>query len=569
MIFPYPSIIITAIALLLFSLSGHIRQQRQAQKAQAAGAPITFDNIIDRSGIGFVLNNSATPQKHQIETMMAGVAAFDYDNDGWLDLYFANGASLPEFDKSDPKFFNRLYRNKGDGTFEDVTGKAGVRGKGYSMGVATGDYDNDGNVDLYVAGVNHNQLFRNGGDGTFTDVTERAGAAAIHPKYGKTYAVSAGWLDYDNDGWLDLLVVNYLNWELRAAPPCKSKGIRAYCNPNSFAGQPNMLFRNNRDGTFTDVSESAGIGKHIGKGMGAAFADYNDDGFTDIFVANDTFRNFLFTNLGDGAFREGGILAGVAFNENGKSIAGMGADFRDVDNDGRPDIFVTAMVGDTFPLYKNMGNSFNDVTSSAGITLPTIRMTAWGNGIYDFDNDGLKDLFTANGAILDNSMEIDNLPYELPNSLLRNEGNCTFTDVSRQAGKSFIAPLAHRGAAFGDFNNDGRMDIVTTGLNAKPELLINRTANNHHWLIVRLIGKKSNRDGLGAKLKITAGKVVQYNHATTSVGYSSSSDKRVHFGLGSEGKVASLEIIWPRGAKQILTDIKADQVVSVNEATER
>jgi hypothetical protein len=569
MMFPYPSFIVTAIALLLLALPGQTGPQRPAKKTHAAGAPITFDNIIDRSGIGFVLNNCATPQKHQIETMMAGVAAFDYDNDGWLDIYFANGASLPEFDKSDPKFFNRLYRNKGDGIFEDVTLKTGVRGKGYSMGVATGDYDNDGNVDLYVTGVNHNQLFRNNGDGTFTDVTERAGIAAVHPKYGKTYAVSAGWLDYDNDGWLDLLVVNYLNWDLRTAPPCKSKGIRAYCNPNSFAGQPNMLFRNNRDGTFTDVSEAAGIGRHIGKGMGAAFADYNGDGLTDIFVANDTFRNFLFTNKGDGTFEEGGILAGVAFNENGKSIAGMGADFRDVDNDGRPDIFVTAMVGDTFPLYRNMGNSFDDVTSSAGIALPTIRMTAWGNGVYDFDNDGLKDLFTANGAILDNSMEIDNLPYELPNSLLRNEGNCTFTDVSRQAGKSFTSPLAHRGAAFGDFNNDGRIDIVTTGLNAKPELFINRTANNHHWLIVRLIGKKSNRDGLGAKLKLTAGKVVQYNHATTSVGYSSSSDKRAHFGLGSESKVASLAIIWPGGAKQTLADIKADQVVTVNEATER
>jgi hypothetical protein len=569
MMFPYPSFIVTAIALLLLALPGQTGPQRPAKITHAAGAPITFDNIIDRSGIGFVLNNCATPQKHQIETMMAGVAAFDYDNDGWLDLYFANGASLPEFDKSDPKFFNRLYRNKGNGMFEDVTLKTGVRGKGYSMGVATGDYDNDGNVDLYVTGVNHNQLFRNNGDGTFTDVTERAGIAAVHPKYGKTYAVSAGWLDYDNDGWLDLLVVNYLNWDLRTAPPCKSKGIRAYCNPNSFAGQPNMLFRNKRDGTFTDVSEAAGIGRHIGKGMGAAFADYNGDGLTDIFVANDTFRNFLFTNKGDGTFEEGGILAGVAFNENGKSIAGMGADFRDVDNDGRPDIFVTAMVGDTFPLYRNMGNSFDDVTSSAGIALPTIRMTAWGNGVYDFDNDGLKDLFTANGAILDNSMEIDNLPYELPNSLLRNEGNCTFTDVSRQAGKSFTSPLAHRGAAFGDFNNDGRIDIVTTGLNAKPELFINRTANNHHWLIVRLIGKKSNRDGLGAKLKLTAGKVVQYNHATTSVGYSSSSDKRAHFGLGSESKVASLEIIWPGGAKQTLADIKADQVVTVNEATER
>ena len=524
---------------------------------------ISFENTIDRSGINFILNNSRTPEKHQIETMMAGVAVFDFDNDNLLDIYFANGAALPSFDKSDPKFFNRLYRNNGKGTFADVTDKAGVKGKGYAMGVATGDYDNDGFVDLYITGVNHNQLFHNNGDGTFTDVTDKAQVTSVIKQYGKTYSVSAGWLDFDNDGWLDLFVVNYLNWNLKTAPPCKSKEIRAYCNPTHFDGQPNILYRNNHDGTFTDVSESSGIGKHIGKGMGVAFADYNGDGFTDIFVANDTFRNYLFENQRNGTFKEIGIISGVAFNENGKSIAGMGVDFRDINNDGNPDAFVTAMIGDTFPLYQNLGNQFADVTNNARLATPTIRLTAWGNGIFDFDNDGWKDMFAACGAILDNAMEIEGNPYPLPNLLLRNLGNGQFADVSKASGVA--NPLPHRGAAFGDFNNDGRVDIVTTNLNAKPELFLNRTQNLQHWLVVKLIGSKSNRDGLGAKMKITAGKLTQYNHVTTSVGYSSASDKRIYFGLAANSIIDRLEITWPSGTQQTLSKIKADQILVVKE----
>ncbi len=535
-----------------------------AQPAKPKPQPaITFENTIERSGINFILNNSRTPDKHQIETMMAGVAVFDFDNDDLLDIYFANGAALPDFDKSEPKFFNRLYRNKGDGTFADVTEKAGVKGKGYAMGVATGDYDNDGWVDLYVTGVNANQLFHNNGDGTFADVTEKASVTSIIAKYGKTYSVSAGWFDYDNDGWLDLFVVNYLNWNLKTAPPCKSKGIRAYCNPTHFEGQPNILYRNNHDGTFSDVSESSGLGKHIGKGMGVALADYNGDGFTDIFVANDTFRNYLFENQRNGTFKEVGILSGIAFNENGKSIAAMGVDFRDVNNDGKPDAFVTAMIGDTFPLYQNLGNQFADVTNTSGLTVPTIRLTAWSNGIVDFDNDGWKDLFAACGAILDNAMEIEGNPYPLPNLLLRNLGNGQFSDVSQASGIANALP--HRGAAFGDFNNDGRVDIVTTNLNAKPELWMNRSSNSPHWLIVKLVGAKNNRDGLGARVKLTTGKLTQFNHATTSVGYSSASDKRVHFGLGSNAMIDRLEITWPSGSQQTLTKVKADQILVVKE----
>jgi len=531
-------------------------------------SPIQFENAIESSGIDFILDNSATPQKHQIETMMAGVAALDFDDDGFLDLYFANGSRLPAMDKSDPKFYNRLYRNRGDGTFTDVTMQAGVQGQGYAMGLAAADYDNDGLTDIFVAGVDRNHLFHNNGEGSFSDLTSKAGLEGIHPKYGKTYAVSAGWFDYDNDGWLDLFLVNYLNWSLGKAPSCEVRGIRAYCSPRSFEGQPNMLFHNNGNGTFTDVSEASGIGRHIGKGMGVAFADYNGDGRTDIFVANDTFRNFLFRNDGGGKFSEVGVVSGAAYNENGKSIAGMGADSRDVDNDGKPDLWVVAMIGDTFPLFRNAGGEFLDITTPAGLAAPTLKLTAWGNGIYDFDNDGWKDLFAATGAILDNSEQIDELPYRLPNLLLRNQGDGSFRDLSRQAGKGFSMPAAHRGSAAGDFNNDGRIDLVTTNLNGRPELLLNRSPAKNHWLILKLIGR-GNRDGIGARIKVVAGKLTQYNHVTTSVGYSSSSDPRTHFGLGAASVADSIEILWPNGSKQTLRNIQADRILTVRQKEER
>ena len=525
-----------------------------------------FENVIESSGVRFVMNNSASPRRHQIETALSGVAIFDYNNDGLMDLYFVNGAHLPDMDKSDARYWNRLYRNNGDGTFTDVTQKAGVRGEGFSMGAAAADYDNDGWVDLYVAGVNRNQLFHNNGDGTFTDVTGKAGVAGIHSKLGKTWSISAGWFDYDNDGRLDLFVTNYVNWSLEAEPLCKVRDIVSYCSPNSYTGQPNMLFHNNGDGTFTDVSEQSGIGKHIGKGMGVVFADYDGDGFTDVFVSNDTYRNFLFHNNGNGTFNEVAIASGVAYNEDGKSIAGMGADFRDVDNDGRPDIFVTGMVGDTFPLYRNRGKDFSDATSALGIAGPTARSTAWGAGIADFDNDGWKDLFVACASIHDNSEEIDHLPSKQPNRVLRNNAGNRFVDVSASAGPSFALGQAHRGAAFGDLNNDGRMDVVVTIQNSRPEILLNRSPGSNHWLLVKLVGSRSNRDGLGARLKATiAGAAPQYNHATTSTGLGASSDPRVHFGLGTATRLDKLEIWWPSGIYQSLNDVKADQIVTVRE----
>jgi hypothetical protein len=532
----------------------------------AAASAIQFENTIERSKIKFKLKNSLSPQRYTFETMVGGVAVFDYDNDGLLDIFFTNGAAIPSLEKSDPSYSNRLFRNNGDGTFTDVTEKAGLQGIGYSMGVAAGDYDNDGSVDLYVTGVNRNQLFHNNRDGTFTDVTEKAGVGGFVPKLGKAWSVAAGWFDYNNDGRLDLFVVNYLNYSIKTATLCVQQGLPAYCSPSDFQGTPNILYRNNGDGTFTDVSEQSNISKYVGKGMGLAFADYDNDGFTDIFVSNDSFENYLLHNNRDGTFTNVALLAGVAYNAFGNAIAGMGADFRDIDNDGRPDIFETAMFGEGFPLYRNLGEGqFQDIAATAGLSALTRRSTAWGAGVFDFDNDGNKDLFTANSDILDNSMELAHRPFALANQVFRNKGKLGFEDLSSKAGKTFSAPAPHRGAAFGDLNNDGRMDAVVTVLNGLPELWMNRSPNHNHWIILKLVGVKSNRDGLGTKVKITTSLGTQYNQATTAVSYNSSSDKRVHFGLGSAGVIDSIELTWPSGIKQVLKDVKGDQILTVTE----
>lgn len=534
--------------------------------APRALSPIRFDNTIAASKIAFTLRNSVSPQRYSIETMTGGVAVFDYNNDGLLDIFFTNGAAIPSLEKNDPKYYNRLFRNNGDGTFTDVTESAGLKGMGYSMGVAAGDYENDGFVDLYITGVNYNQLFHNNGDGTFTDVTAKAGVSGLLPNSGKPWSQTAGWIDYNNDGLLDLFVVNYLDYDIHTAALCNLEGAPAYCSPNGFRGTSNILYRNSGDGTFTDVSAQSHISQYVGKGMGVAFADFDDDGFTDIFVSNDTFPNFLLHNNGDGTFTDVALEAGVAFTGSGKTVAGMGADFRDLDNDGKPDIFHAAMFGDTFPLYRNLGGGqFEDVTGRTGLTALTSRFTAWGTGAFDFDNDGRKDLFAATSDILDNADALVHRPYALANLLLRNKGDLTFEDLSAKAGAGFSMPAAHRGAAFGDFNNDGKIDIVVTVLNGPPELLMNRTKNQNHWIILKLVGVRSNRDGLGTKVKISTSHGDQYNEATTAVGYNSSSDKRVHFGLGDAAVIDRIELAWPSGVKQTLTNVKADQVLTVTE----
>jgi enediyne biosynthesis protein E4 len=504
--------------------------------------------------------------------MTGGVAVLDYDGDGWQDIYFVNGADLPSLKKTSPQFWNRLYRNNRDGTFQDVTEAAGVAGAGYAMGVAVADYDNDGDADIFVAGVNRNQLFRNDG-GRFHDVTADAKLTGIDSERGKMWSVAAAWLDYDNDGRLDLFVVNYCKWHPDLDPYCgdSSRRLRTYCFPDKYEGLPNQLFRNNGDGTFTDVSRASGVAGHVGKGMGVAVADYDGDGFVDVFVANDTLPNFLFRNDGRGGFEEVGLSAGVALNDAGRPVSAMGADFRDYDDDGLPDVIVSALEGETFPLWRNAGRGFfRDETYPSGLGLETVKRSGWGLGLYDFNNDGRKDLFTANAHVNDNIELLNEQTYRQPNSLFANLGGGVFQDVSRAAGADFQVKQAHRGAAFGDFNNDGRVDVVTTSLNEPAELFINESAAGQHWLTLRLVGARASRDAVGATVKVvTADGRRQFNHVTTSVGYASSSAREVHFGLG-EGKVVKLiEIRWPGGGVQTLTDVAADRVLAVKEEAAR
>jgi tetratricopeptide (TPR) repeat protein len=535
----------------------------------AAAAPIRFRNVAASARLNFTLRNGATPNKYQVETMPGGVAVLDYNNDGYQDIYFTNGAELPAMRKTSPAYWNRLFRNNRDGTFTDVTIQAKVAGEGYAMGVAVADYDNDGHEDIFVAGVNQNILFRNLGDGSFSDVTAKAGLSGIDPARGKMWSVAAAWLDYDNDGHLDIFVVNYCKWHPSIDPYCGDTrpGYRTYCFPDRYEGLPNQLFHNNGDGTFTDVSQPSGIGKHIGKGMGVAVADYNDDGFIDIFVANDTLPNFLFLNDGRGSFQEVGVAAGVALNDTGAPVSSMGVDFRDYDNDGRPDLIITALEGETFPVFRNLGKGFfADETYPSRLGMETIKRSGWGLGLFDFNNDGFKDLFTANAHVIDNIELFNEQTYRQPNSVFANLGDGQFAYVSRMAGPDLQARGAHRGCAFADFNNDGRMDVVTTALNEPAALLLNESPNDHHWLTLRLIGTQSNRSGIGAQIKLVPSSgMAQYNHVTTSVGYASSSDARVHFGLGKEKGVRSIEIRWPSGTVQILRDVAIDRILTVRE----
>ena len=559
------ALLVWPVAALL--LATPLYQSRTSLAPSPLAGSVHLENIAASAGVGFVLHNSATPFKYQIEPMVAGVAIFDYNNDGYEDIYFVNGAGIPELMKTGPEYYNRLYQNNGNGTFTDVTARAGVKGEGYSMGVAVGDYDNDGWEDLYVVGVNRNQLFHNNGDGTFTDVTEAAGLKGLDPQRGKTWSICAGWFDYDNDGWLDLFVVNYCVWGLDKDPFCGSEftGVRAYCHPSKFAPLPDALYHNNRDGTFTEVSAAAGIRQHLGKGMGVAFADYDADGYLDVFVANDTTRNFLFYNNGDGTFSERGLQAGVAYNGDGSALSYMGADFRDVDNDGRPDIFVTAISNETFSYFHNEGGGiFDDFTHPSGLGRLSIFSSGWSNGIFDLNNDGRKDLFSANSHVNDNIGFEMNVPFQQRNSIFANAGD-RFVDVSASAGEDFQVAAAHRGCAFGDLDNDGRIDVVVSRFDGPAEVFRNVSPGGNHWLLVKTVGTRSNRDGIGAQIRLESASGVQYNHVTTSVGYASSSSRRVHFGLGQDTVVTRLEIRWPSGVRQELRNVPADQILTVRE----
>ena len=532
----------------------------------SARAQIRFEEISQKAGVNFELHNDASGQFRQPELMVGGVAVLDYNNDGCMDIFFTNGADMPSLKKTGSEYSNRLFRNNCNGSFTDVTEKAGVAGEGYSMGVAVGDYDNDGYPDIFVAGVNRNIMYHNRGDGTFEDVTEKAHLGGVDPHYGKLWSVSAAWVDVDNDGWLDLVVTNYVQWDPQHEPVCGSPQQQLYCRPDAYHDTPNQLFRNNHDGTFTNITAASGLGAYLGKGMGVAVADYDGDGLLDIFVTNDSVPNFLFHNLGHGRFEEVSMLAGVALNDNGRPVASMGADFRDVDNDGRPDLLFTAMFNDTFSFFRNTGKSlaFEDDTASSGLALVTRRLTGWGLGFYDFDNDGFKDLFTANSHFpaLDRYW---GSAAALPNSVFRNLGNGRFQDVSQTAGPDFQIGGQHRGVAFADFDNDGRVDAVVANVNGPARLFHNITPNAGHWLALKLIGTRSNRDGIGAKISVTLPDRKLYNHCTTSVGYASSSEPLVRFGLGKETAAELIEIQWPSGQLQKLRDVKSDQTLKVRE----
>jgi len=534
----------------------------------SAPSTIRFEDIAQKSGVHFVTENCPTPEKHQPETMPAGIALFDYDGDGLLDIYLVNGAEMPSLVKTSPKYYNRLFHNNGDGTFTDVTERAGVAGAGYGMGAAVGDYDNDGWPDLFVANVNGNQLFHNNGDGTFTDVTAKAGLGGAVYKGRKMWSIAAGWFDYNNDGLLDLFVANYCQWDQRYEPVCQGLDGRGYCHPDSFAPLPNTLYRNNGDGTFTDVSAETGISAVLGKGMGVVFADYDGDGFLDVFVANDNSPNLLFRNLGGKRFEEVGFEAGVAYNDEGTALAGMGADFRDLNNDGLPDIWHTAIENETFPLFINKGKGqFRNSGQESRLANLTRPMSGWSNGIVDLDNDGWKDLVVARSNVLDNIGKISShFRYAEPNSVFRNRGNGQFEDVSASAGADFIRPAPHRGLAYGDLDNDGRMDLVVTALGAPVSVFRNVTETHNHWVLLKLVGTKSNRMGIGARIRITTddGRML-YNEATTSTGYAASSDPRVHFGLGSSRVMKEIEVNWPSGTRQLLHDVTADRILEVTE----
>ncbi len=525
---------------------------------------VVFEEAAAARKLRFVTDAARTERRHQPESMGGGVALFDYDGDGRLDVYVVSGATLPIAEKSGPSQWNRLFHNEGDGTFADVTERAGVAGHGYDIGVVAGDYDNDGRADLLITGLRANTLFHNNGDGTFTDVTQRAGLARPDPKYGTLFAIAAAFLDYDHDGRLDLFVANYCVWDPQREPVCGDPGSPDYCHPSFFEGLPNSLFHNNGDGTFTDVSAASGIRAHVGKGMGIAVADYDGDGWDDLFVANDTTPAFLFMNNHDGTFTESSFERAVAFTDHGEPIAGMGADAGDLDNDGRPDVFETGLEADTFPVFRNLGGTFEDVTTRSGAGAVTRAWTGWGNGIADFNNDGWNDLFAACAGVLDPRGRFGaRVPQA--NLLLLNRGDGTFVDASAGAGAAFGRRAVHRGVALGDLDNDGRIDVVVTALDGPVELWHNVSPAANHWLTVKTIGTRSNRDGMGARLKLVTPSGARYGHVNTAVGYGSSSDPRVHFGLGADATARELTITWPSGIVQTLTDVKADQILIVKE----
>jgi enediyne biosynthesis protein E4 len=536
-------------------------------------SPVTFTDITSIAGIKFKYATSLTSLKYLLEAMGGGVAMFDYDNDGRMDLFFANGAALKDPmaktempDKRDATYWNRLYHQKLDGTFEDVTERSGLKGDGFSMGVAAADYDNDRYTDLYVTGYGGNSLYHNNGDGSFTDVTRKLGVTA------GGWSTSAGWIDYDRDGRLDLFVGRYVEWDFELGSVYCGEiraGYRAYCHPDNFKGATNILYHQRADGSFEDVSAKAGIVEPGGKALGVAFADFDNDGMIDIFVANDSVRQSLYHNRGDGTFEDIAISSGAGYDENGKTYAGMGVDAADYDNDGYVDIFITTLSNETYPLYHNDRDlSFTYVTNTAGVGQISLLYSGWGTHFIDFDNDGLRDIFVAQSHVLD-TIEKTNpyLKYKQTPLLMRNTGK-GFVNVSATAGPAFGNSLASRGAAFGDLDNDGQIDVVVGVLDGFPLVLRNHGTKNH-WLGLSLTGSRANRSGIGARIIVTdSAAKKQIFDANTSGSYLSSNDPRIVVGLGT-ASVRSVEIKWPSGVIQTITEPQLDRYVIVNEQNAR
>ncbi|MCX6628120.1 MAG: CRTAC1 family protein [Candidatus Solibacter sp.] len=519
-----------------------------------------FVNVAARSKIPYKTNNSFAGRKYFIQPMCGGVAMFDFDNDGKLDIFFTNGAKLPELKKTDASYFNCLLHQKGDGAFEDVTARAGLTGErlDFNFGVAVGDYDNDGYEDLFLASAGGNALYHNNGDGTFTDVTEVSGIGGKPPN---TLSIEAAWFDYDNDGLLDLIVSNYTIWTPQKDMRCLMNDKDFYCDPRRYPSVPHQLFRNLGKGKFADVTQKSGFAAVPGKGMGVSIADFNNDGWMDVFIANDTEPNSLFMNQKNGTFEEKGMELGVAYNDNGRTGSSMGSDARDFDNDGKVDIFYNNLMGQVWALLRNRGDLFELYSATSQVQKLSMPYSGWSNGFIDYDNDGWKDIYSSNGDV-----DMVNEKSAQHDTMFRNVNGKSFADVSEEMGKDFLRKGYQRGSAFGDLNDDGFQDIVATSLNEAPRILLSNAEGGNHWLLLSLVGHKSARDAIGARVKLTtaSGRVL-YNHVAVSVGFMSSSDKRVHFGLGPETQIASIEIRWPSGILQTIKGGTADRVLKIDE----
>ena len=533
---------------------------------------VTFVDVARAAGIQFQHDNAATAEKYLIETMGAGCGWIDYDQNGLFDLYLVNSAATKAYKPQKP-LRAALYRNNGDGTFTDVTERAGVGAEGlFGVGVAVGDYDNDGFPDLLVLGYGRCILYHNNGDGTFTDVSRKAGVENLG-----RWASSAAWFDYDNDGRLDLVIANYVDWTPETNYYCgdKGPGMRSYCHPDVYHGQAPTLYHNNGDGTFTDTSKASGVGAKPGNGLGVVTFDYDNDGWQDIFIANDNMPNFLFHNNRDGTFTETAYLAGVAVSGDGNSEAGMGVDAADTTGSGRMDVIVTHLDQQLARLYRNMGPNmgpnigelgFEDATLRSRLSYATFKLSGFGTCFLDYDNDGWRDLFIANGHVLDNVEKYrSDVTYAEPKLMLRNTGGGILENVSDRLGPDLMQRRVSRGVAVGDFDNDGDLDLLVSNNGQTPQLLRNDGGNANHWLEILLIGTKSNRDGVGARLKLTAGDLVLHDQRKGGTSYQSAPDPRLHFGLGQKRRVDSVEILWPSGMVTRLRDLPADRIIAVEE----